>query len=1349
MRVERVVERLNGEFAGIARLEAIRWEGKHYKAHATFQQQIPEASACDVVIAILRHRLGTELPEDFPAMSNGEPYPSGTAYEILSAIEASKEKAVPDVYVFRFGEPPTVKLDDESTNRLVTDQWEKLKTFFKKWFQTSDGKFKLAFHTFQNTDTFEEEIDKLLRTWLEEKILKGRSVLWPVDIKGSPFRGLASFGAKHAPVFFGRSRDITKAVDGLKEAGERGAPFQLVVGASGAGKSSLALAGLVPRITAPGVVSSVDIWRVAVMRPGESPDGPLASLAERLFDTATDLEDECPLPALPELAESDYATPADLTTLFNHADDACAKPIVRALDRVAETEAKASGFDREVRADLLIVIDQLDELFASRVSDEARERFIKVIDQLVATGRVWVITTLRADLYEQFLKEPGLLALKGKGATYDLAPPGATEIDEIIRGPAAAAGLVYETDPKTGERLDDRLLRDIDRPDMLPLLQFTLNFLFEKRVTEDGETKLTLKAYDELGGLAGAIDREGERAMAGLGQDEQERLPRLLRQLATPAPTAEVGSAGATAGLSILSVPFTAAAYDPSSERLVRALVDARILMSSGGEHDATIRLAHQRVLENWKRAKEIVAANAEFYRIRDDVERLRGRWEKAKKARDLLIPKGVPLAEAESIAKRYPDELAPPTLGFIAASGKRARFRQRLIGVAAVVFAFLAVGATVAGVLALQAERRAKRNFDVASNLVTDIARGLRNVEGMTVESRQKIFAQVSETLDSAVEESPDDAQLLGMQEFMFKEFASTHEEEGEEQQAAENKAKMLEIQMRLKQLNASSDPYNRQKDIPTLEQIGDLKLKAADDVGALAVYEELLANRRKVVESNGGSVTDQLRDVAATLDTIGDLKLRAGDLDGALEAYNEALTIRREVLARDKSNAAWQQELASAVSAEGYAKQQIGDAAGALTDYEETLKILEGPVDAGEERNLSWNSDMAYVLVSIGNVKLDTGDTAGAVEAYQKSLDLRRRLAKENEGNSWLWRDMSASLTGVGDAKQAQNDLKGALEAFDESAAILRDLVADDPYEPWQRDLSISLNRVGDVKRDLGDAAGALAAYGESLRIRQALAQGDEDNTQAQMDEIYVLQRLGDVKRNEADYSGALEAFERSLAIARKLAEKEPDSVVWQREVSIALSKVGMAKKGAGDSLSALEALEESIEIRRKLPQTDRAKWQLDVAENLEPIGDLKLAAGDKEGAIAAYEEMLGYDRELTASDPENLQWQRNLSISLNRLGDVKKKVDDPEGALAAYEESLVIRRKLLEAGKTISRQQDVALNLEKIGDIKRDAGDTAAASRSMRRCLALTATSRRSSPTSPDGSATWRSALRGSAT
>ena len=89
-RVDLVVERLNTEFEGRVRIESIRWETAYYSAHDSFQGQIPEAADCDVVIAVFRARLGTKLPAGFPAMPSGEPYPSGTAYEVLSAIDARK-----------------------------------------------------------------------------------------------------------------------------------------------------------------------------------------------------------------------------------------------------------------------------------------------------------------------------------------------------------------------------------------------------------------------------------------------------------------------------------------------------------------------------------------------------------------------------------------------------------------------------------------------------------------------------------------------------------------------------------------------------------------------------------------------------------------------------------------------------------------------------------------------------------------------------------------------------------------------------------------------------------------------------------------------------------------------------------------------------------------------------------------------------------------------------------------------------------------------------------------------------------------------------------------------------------
>ena len=634
-RTERVVERLNGQYAGLVRLIPLRWEQKFYEARASFQAQIPEAANCDLVIGILWSRLGSELPPDMPPMPNGEPYPSGTAYEVLTAIERSKEKGRPSVYLFRKMANASIPIGEPEKQRLFNEQLDRLRGFWERYVKTREGHFKAGYQEFTNADEFEAQLEALLRAWLDERVLKGGAVVWPIATKGSPFRGLAAFGAKHAPVFFGRGADITRAVDALKDAGERGTPFLLLVGSSGSGKSSLARAGLGPRLTTPGVVGAVDLWRVAMMRPGETKGEPVRALAQCLFAGPKDIpaEEEGRAIALPELAKSSHNTPQRLASALAAGD---AASVAWALETVAEEAKAKGGYDRPVRADLLLIVDQLDELFGADVDETAREAFAKAVSALVATGRVWVVATLRTDLYERLQQSPALLGLKQKGAAYDLAPPGAVELAEIVRKPAEAAGLCFGRDAESGRTLDEQLLADADRPDMLPLVQFALQELFDRREVKDGETVLSFAAYRELGGLDGAIDKRAEAAIAALGEAEQGALPRLLRQLAVPAREKDGVST-----LTIRPAPLAEAAADEASKRLVDALVDARILLSSGNEGTASVRLAHERVLKSWKRAAGIVRENAVFYRMREDAEDQLERWRAADKSDDLLDSAG------------------------------------------------------------------------------------------------------------------------------------------------------------------------------------------------------------------------------------------------------------------------------------------------------------------------------------------------------------------------------------------------------------------------------------------------------------------------------------------------------------------------------------------------------------------------------------------------------------------------------------------------------------------------------------------------------------------------------------
>lgn len=730
-RVDRVVARLNGELSGSAQFTTVRWETEFYKADSTFQAQIPHSVDCSVVVAIFRARLGTELPPEFERMEDGEPYPSGTAYEVLTAISHRQSGAeLPDVFVFRCSEPPRVSLDDDRVEADARTQWSRLKGFFARWFLTEEGHFRAAFQTFASTDDFEEKLERLLRGWLRQRLAREGITTWPIATLGSPYPGLLSFGPRHAPVFFGRARDIAVGVEAWSESGQGGTPFLLVVGASGAGKSSLARAGLVPRLTTPGVVPAVDAWRVAAMRPGQSPDGPVAALAHALLQGATDLpgSEEGRQPAVPEIAAGDYRTAEDLAALLGHADPASIRPVLAALDKVGEGERLSHGYDRPVRCDLVLLVDQLDELFATAVAAEERTRFATLLRLLVGSGRVWVVATLRADLYELFLRDETLFGLKGAGATLDLTPPVLSDMAEAVRGPARAAGLAWEVHPATREPLDDRLIRDIDRPDLLPIVQFTLDRLFQQREVRDGRAVLTHAAYEALGTLDGAIERAAEDAIAPLGPTSAEALPRLLRAL-----VASTGSGGGTPALR--QAPREAASHDPASESLVGALTDARILIS-GRDPDGTpvVALAHQRVIEAWPRARDAIARSADVLRVRDDMEAAERRWEGQGRRNDLLIAPGLALSEAENALAALRGELAPGLTGFVERSGRAARLRHRIVQAAAIVFLILAIGAGGLGYLAREQQQRA----EVASEDAQEQTRQAEAARGGAERQRQ-----------------------------------------------------------------------------------------------------------------------------------------------------------------------------------------------------------------------------------------------------------------------------------------------------------------------------------------------------------------------------------------------------------------------------------------------------------------------------------------------------------------------------------------------------------------------------------------------------------------------------------
>jgi hypothetical protein len=1063
-RVENVVSRLNGEFAGLARLEAIRWETEFYRAHATFQTQIPEAAQCDLVVGVLRWRLGLPLPGDFPShLPDGAPYPSGTAYEILTAIDKRRAGGeLPDVFVFRYdGGPPSVRIGQSDAEEIAR-QWSALGGFFEKWFRTAQGQFKAAFNSYGSEDDFEAQLETLLRKWLAERVSGGRALSWP-PTKGSPFRGLNVFGALHAPVFFGRAVDIRRATDLWREAAERSAPFLLIVGASGSGKSSLARAGLIPRLTTPGVVKDVDLWRAAVLCPADNPAGPFAALAEALLQRSENLppEEAGRGAALPEIAEGDCKTPTDLTPVLAHADAAAVKPVLNALERIAARAKESEKIERAVRCDLVLLVDQLDELFAPSLSEETRSAFAALLAGLVGTGRVWLIATLRADLYASLLATPALKQLKEAGVTYDLAPPGAAELAEIVRAPAEAAGLKFDTDPKSGERLDERLLREADRPDMLPLLQLALSRLWEARESRGDETFLPFAAFEKLGGVKGIVDAAGEAALAGLDDNERAKLAPLIRRLS------EVSHG---AGLTARAAPLAEAAPDEASKKLVDALVAARLLTLSGEGGAASLRLAHQRVLSDWTRAQKIVANSADFLRVRDEVEEARRRWQAAGRRNDLLIPAGLPLSEAENAAKSQKAELPAEPLAFIKKSSRRARRRQSLTAAVALIFFALAVGA---GLLALIANGLMRKAVEAAylaetatknSEIRLAAANELLDSGGTTEQLRQCLASTLRLAAKAAPKASRDffvgrwHVELFGFSADMdWRDDGTCHSN------GVFNGGRPLDLKddvcvWRYEQLADDEFVINYQSKLlgdgfakrMVFKTVNPTRIQDTEqDYDAFRIVcpeRELILDRseldrlRKLAESDPDNRTYQ-RALAAALDTLGEALSGQGDANGALAPFEESLETRRKLALDAPDNVLWQRELSSGYDQVGQTRLTLNRNAAALEAFQAGLAVRQ-KLYLGNRSDFAAQHDFALSLEEIGDtlMRLDD-DRKPALETYDQALRLRVALANANPNDTALQLELAKTLYSISKA----SDRVGATESLNKALAILTTLERD----------------------------------------------------------------------------------------------------------------------------------------------------------------------------------------------------------------------------------------------------------------------------------------------------------------
>lgn len=713
----RILDRLQSEFSGFLEIKPMLWEHEPLRAHAHFQEEIEKPSDADIVVCILWSRLGTRLPDQF-RRADGTTYDSGTEWEFEDALISFRETGKPDIMVYRKTAPPISDMSDEQALIDRLEQKKKLDAFLNKWFGSHDSGFKSAFHPFDTPDRFEEMAEEHLRRLMRAKVPERLSddsgapaVTWT---RGSPFRGLAAFQYEHAPVFFGRTRWIGEVKDALTRQVHRGKAFVMVLGASGGGKSSLVRAGVIPTLCQPGVVDGIGVWRRATVRPSDGEADIARGIAQALLSEH----------ALPELEGLGY-DPATLARLIDRAPDAVIEPLRIALAAVADKVAETERLSRRPEARLALTLDQTEELFTGEaITEDQAVHFIDVIDALARSGLVHVVATMRDDFYHRTARLKKLVTLMEGDGQIHLLPPDFSEIGQMIRQPARAAGLRFELDPVREQRLDEVLQSAAAQdPGALPLMSFVLDELFEAR-SEEGY--LTFEAYEALGGLEGALAKRAEACFAEQPPAVQEALNPVLRRLVTLAkgdedrPTAR------------RPTRVEAVGEDPNRAALVDAFVEARLLVVDGEGGESHVRVAHEALLTRWPRLAVWLQADKDFLRLRARIADQASHWREEGESPDLLLSEGKPLFDARDLLRGRREDLDEATIAYIEASYAAFQRRQEEVAEAqrrklkrtrmlAVAMAGLALVAAAGGWLGYSGQKEAESQRAVAESRARD----------------------------------------------------------------------------------------------------------------------------------------------------------------------------------------------------------------------------------------------------------------------------------------------------------------------------------------------------------------------------------------------------------------------------------------------------------------------------------------------------------------------------------------------------------------------------------------------------------------------------------------------------
>ena len=313
-----------------------------------------------------------------------------------------------------------------------------------------------------------------------------------------------------------------------------------------------------------------------------------------------------------------------------------------------QIEKDERGLLRAVRrvlpegGELLLVIDQLEEIFTLVEDPEDTAFLLQSLYEAVVDPHspLRVIATLRADFYDRPLTYPQFGKLVEE-RTAIVLPLSTEELERAIRVPVERVGTVFEAG------LVNTILSDVaDQPGTLPLLQYTLTELFERRTGR----MLTFDSYQALGGVLGALGERAEEIYASLELESQKASHQLFLRLITLGEGTEdtrrrvlrVELEGLISDQGVGDRGHTSEINDQQStiSNVIDVFGAARLLSfyNDPVTRRPTVEVAHEALLYEWRRLREWLDESRADIRTQRVLANAAAEWQEAESDPGFLL---------------------------------------------------------------------------------------------------------------------------------------------------------------------------------------------------------------------------------------------------------------------------------------------------------------------------------------------------------------------------------------------------------------------------------------------------------------------------------------------------------------------------------------------------------------------------------------------------------------------------------------------------------------------------------------------------------------------------------------